>query len=79
MEHTANNTEPTQKRITLKSALIAILVTAIIAVFSTVIIMNVNKAFIVDKLLLLTSIIVLPIIVLIFVIAPSDWISDLQN
>lgn len=40
---------------------------------------HVNKAFIVDKLLLLTNIIVLPIIVLIFVIAPSDWISDLQN
>lgn len=38
-----------------------------------------NKAFIVDKLLLLASIIVLPIIILIFVIAPSDWISDLQN
>lgn len=42
MEHTANNTEPTQKRITLKSALVAILVTAIIAVCSTVIIMSHN-------------------------------------
>lgn len=31
-----------------------------------------TKAFIVDKLLLLASIIVLPIIILIFVIAPSD-------
>lgn len=40
---------------------------------------HVTKAFIIDKLLLLASIIVLPIIVLIFVIAPSDWISDLQN
>ena len=40
MEHTSNNTEPTQKRITLKSALIAILVTAIVAVCSTVIIMS---------------------------------------
>lgn len=42
MEHTSNNTEPTQKRITLKSALIAILVTAIVAVCSTVIIMSHN-------------------------------------
>ena len=42
MEHTANNTEPTQKRITLKSALIAILVTAIVAICSTVIIMSHN-------------------------------------
>lgn len=40
---------------------------------------HVRKAFIVDKLLLLASIIVSPIIILIFVIAPSDWISDLQN
>lgn len=38
-----------------------------------------TKASIVDKLLFLASIIVLPIIILIFVIAPSDWISDLQN
>lgn len=38
-----------------------------------------TKAFIVDKLLFLASIIVLPIIILIFVIAPLDWISDLQN
>ena len=42
MNHTSNNTKPTQKRITLKSALIAILVTAIIAVCSTVIIMSHN-------------------------------------
>lgn len=42
MNHTSNNTEPTQKRITLKSALIAILVTAIVAVCSTVIIMSHN-------------------------------------
>ena len=40
MEHTSTNTEPTQKRIALKSALIAILVTAIVAVCSTVIIMS---------------------------------------
>lgn len=40
---------------------------------------HVRKAFIVDKLLLLASIIVLPIIVLIFIIVPSNWISDLQN
>lgn len=42
MEHTSNNTEPTQKRITLKSTLVAILVTAIVAVCSTVIIMSHN-------------------------------------
>lgn len=42
MNHTSNNTKPTQKRITLKSALIAMLVTAIIAVCSTVIIMSHN-------------------------------------
>ena len=40
MNHTSNNTEPTQKRITLKSALVAILVTAIVAVCSTIIIMS---------------------------------------
>lgn len=38
-----------------------------------------TKAFIIDKLLLLASIVVLPIIALILAIAPSDWLDDLQH
>lgn len=37
------------------------------------------KESIVDKLLLLASIIVLPIIALILAIAPSDWLDNLQH
>lgn len=37
------------------------------------------KESITDKLLLLASIVVLPIIALILAIAPSDWLDDLQH
>lgn len=37
------------------------------------------KESITDKLLLLASIVVLPIIALILAIAPSDWLDGLQH
>lgn len=40
---------------------------------------HIIKESIVDKLLLLASIIVLPIIALILAIAPSDWLDNLQH